>query len=138
MANFAEIDENNIVTAVYTVNDSAIIKNGKEDEGTGDALMKSVTGKNRRYIQTSYNTRKGVHYNPGGSPSGNTKKAKRKNYAGIGYYYDSQRDAFIPPKPFPSWVLDDKTCTWEAPIKYPKVGEYYWDETIGQWVSSTL
>ena len=78
------------------------------------------------WIQTSYNTQKGVHAT-GGTPL-------RKNFAGIGYSYDKIRDAFIPPKPFASWVLDEDTCVWEAPKSYPDDGkEYYWDEDNTNW-----
>lgn len=80
-----------------------------------------------QWIQTSYNTRGGVHVN-GGTPL-------RKNYAGIGYSYDAQRDAFIPPKPYASWVLDDQTCLWNAPVPYPTDGKrYQWDEPTGAWI----
>jgi hypothetical protein len=79
------------------------------------------------WIQTSYNTHGGVH-TLGGTPL-------RKNYAGIGYTYDSQRDAFIPPKPFASWVLNDNTCLWDAPVAMPNDGKtYQWDEAAGAWV----
>jgi hypothetical protein len=86
------------------------------------------------WIQTSYNTRAGVHYNPEtNQPSADQSKALRKNYAGIGYAYDAQRDAFIPPKPFNSWILNEQTCLWESPIPYPTDDEQYiWNEqTIG-------
>ena len=79
------------------------------------------------WIQTSYNTHGGVH-TAGGTPL-------RKNYAGIGYTYDSQRDAFIPPKPFASWVLNDDTCLWDAPVSMPTDGKMYqWDEAATNWV----
>jgi hypothetical protein len=78
------------------------------------------------WIQTSYNTHGGQH--PEGRPL-------RKNYAGIGYTYDSQRDAFIPPKPYASWVLNEETCLWESPIPYPTDGKIYrWDESTTSWV----
>ena len=79
------------------------------------------------WVQTSYNTHGGVHSN-GGTPL-------RKNYAGIGFTYDKERDAFIPPKPFPSWVLNEDTCLWDAPIPYPQDGKHYrWDEAALNWV----
>lgn len=82
------------------------------------------------WIQTSYNTQGGVHL-LGGTPL-------RKNYAGIGYTYDSQRDAFIPPKPFASWTLNEETCQWDAPIPYPTDGKpYYWDEPTTSWIEAT-
>ena len=86
--------------------------------------------------RTSYNTYGGVHYDAEtGEPSADQSKAFRFNYAGIGYTYDEERDAFIPPKPFESWILDEDTCLWEAPIPYPADGgEYVWDEGAGDWV----
>jgi len=79
------------------------------------------------WIQTSYNTRGGVH-TLGGTPL-------RKNYAGIGYTYDRERDAFIPPKPFASWVLNDDTCLWDAPVAMPDDGGVYqWDEATTSWI----
>jgi hypothetical protein len=82
-----------------------------------------------QWIQTSYNTHGGVH-TLGGTPL-------RKNYAGIGYSYDAQRDAFIPPKPFASWVLNDDTCLWGAPVPMPQDGKpYQWDESSQQWVEA--
>jgi hypothetical protein len=88
-----------------------------------------------QWIQTSYNTRGGVHYEPNSdTPSADQAKALRKNYAGIGYSYDSQRDAFIPPKPYASWVLDEQTCLWNAPVPMPADGKpYIWDEATGSW-----
>ena len=85
------------------------------------------------WIQTSYNTRGGVHY----APNSNTADggvALRKNYAGIGYTYDSGRDAFYAPKPFPSWALNETTCIWEAPVAYPSDGKFYaWNESNLAW-----
>lgn len=88
------------------------------------------------WIQTSYNTRGGVHYNPDtNQPSADQSKALRKNYAGIGYTYDRGRDAFIPPKPYTSWTLNEQSCLWEAPVPYPTDGKVYrWDEAAGNWV----
>ena len=78
------------------------------------------------WIQTSYNTRGGQH--PEGRPL-------RKNYAGVGFTYDPQRDAFIPPKPYPSWVLNEETCLWGAPVPQPDDGKQYrWDESTTSWV----
>jgi hypothetical protein len=79
------------------------------------------------WIQTSYNTRAGVHLN-GGTPL-------RKNYAGIGFTYDHTLDAFIPPKPYASWILNEDTCQWEPPVAYPSDDlKYLWDESTGSWV----
>ena len=89
-----------------------------------DTFVDSSPGE---WVQTSYNTHGGVHAN-GGTPL-------RKNYAGIGFTYDKERDAFIPPKPFPSWVLNENTCLWDAPIPYPQDGKrYQWDEATLNWV----
>lgn len=126
MAHFAKLDENNIVVFVTVGRDE---DNGKEEEltaRTGDV-----------YKQTSYNTHGGVHYTDG-VPSVNQSKAFRKNYAGIGYTYDVGRDAFIPPKPYDSWVLNENTCIWDAPIAYPNDGKRYsWDEPTLSWIEIT-
>jgi len=83
-----------------------------------------------QWVQTSYNTYGGQH-TLGGTPL-------RKNYAGIGFTYDSTRDAFIPPAPYASWVLNEDTCTWEAPVVYPDDGKIYtWDESTTNWVEVT-
>lgn len=85
------------------------------------------------WIQTSYNTRGGVHYDPEtGEPDDGV--ALRKNYAGLGYSYDSDRDAFIPPQPFASWTLNEDSCLWEAPVEYPSGGGVYeWNEETQTW-----
>lgn len=86
------------------------------------------------YRQTSYNTRGGVHYQADGTPSADQSRAFRKNYAGLGYTYDSMRDAFIPPKPYASWVLNESTCLWDAPVAMPTDGKrYVWDELNTTW-----
>lgn len=81
------------------------------------------------WVQTSYNTHAGVHVN-GGTPL-------RKNYAGLGFTYDSQRDAFIPPQPFTSWTLVEETCQWTAPVAMPTDGFYSWDEATQSWIEIT-
>lgn len=116
MAHFAELDENNVVLRVIV---------GVNDPYDGEAIYQNETGK--VWKRTSYNTQGGVHV-LGGTPF-------RKNYAGIGYTYDPQRDAFIPPKPFPSWLLYDETCLWIPPVAYINDGnEYIWDESFTSWV----
>ena len=85
------------------------------------------------YRRTSYNTRGGVHYGSDGQPSADQSKAFRKNYAGIGYTYDSERNAFVPPKPFNSWVLNEDSCLWDAPVPMPEEGRWTWDEAIVSW-----
>ena len=127
MSHFAKLDENNIVTFVTVGRQEDDGKEQELFERTGDV-----------YRQTSYNTRGGVHYNPEtGEPSADQSKALRKNYAGIGYTYDEERDAFIPPKPYDSWLLDEDTCLWEAPVPMPEDGMYTWDEETGTWIEVT-
>jgi hypothetical protein len=124
MSHFAKI-ENNIVTFVTV--------GRQEDDGKEQELCER-TGDT--YRQTSYNTRGGVHYTDG-EPSADQTKALRKNYAGIGYTFDEERDAFIPPKPFESWLLDEDTCLWEAPVEYPTDGGMYtWDEASLSWIET--
>jgi len=88
-----------------------------------------------QWIQTSYNTRGGVHYAPDtNEPSADQSKSLRKNYAGIGYTYDTTKDAFIPPQPFNSWTLNEETCLWDSPVPYPEDGKMYkWNEEIVNW-----
>jgi hypothetical protein len=96
-----------------------------------------------QWLQTSYNTRGGVHYKPNSDESDGG-VALRMNYASIGYTYDSTLDAFIPPKPYDSWVLDENICDWEAPIPlpdddgFPPSKSYYWDESIQNWVEDLV
>jgi hypothetical protein len=124
MAHFAKLDANNVVIFVTVGRD--------EDEGK-EAELTARTGD--VYKQTSYNTRGGVHYQADGTPSADQSKALRKNYAGLGYAYDAGRDAFIPPKPFESWILNENTCLWDAPVPYPDDGNRYtWDEDTTSWV----
>ena len=114
MSHFAKV-ENGIVTQVIVAEQDFV----DTQEGT--------------WVQTSYNTRGGVHYDPNtGEPDGGI--ALRKNYAGIGFTYDGARDAFIPPQPYPSWNLDEDTCLWDAPVPYPTDGKpYTWNEDTKQW-----
>ena len=89
-----------------------------------------------QWIKTSYNTRGGIHYEPNSdTPSPDQSKSLRKNFAGIGYSYDATLDAFIPPKPYPSWILDEDTGLWNAPVPMPtEGGPYQWDEATQSWV----
>ena len=102
-----------------------------------DTFIDSSPGE---WIQTSYNTHGGVHYDPiTGEPSEDQSKALRKNYAGVGYTYDKHLDAFIPPKPFASWILDEETGLWTAPIPRPSDDKVYsWDEDTLSWKESVL
>jgi hypothetical protein len=123
MAHFAKLDSNNVVTFVTV---------GRQEDDGQEAVLSSRTGD--VYKQTSYNTRGGVHYTDG-VPSEDQTKALRKNYAGLGYTYDDGRDAFIPPKPYASWLLNETTCLWDAPVPYPDDGNRYtWDEATTSWV----
>ncbi len=125
MSHFAKLDENNVVTFVTV---------GRQEDDGLEAELSERTGD--VYKQTSYNTFGGVHYTDG-VPSDDQSKALRFNYAGIGFTYDEARDAFIPPKPFDSWVLDDGTCLWVAPVPMPEDGgAYTWDEEAGDWVAA--
>ena len=115
MAHYAKV-ENTLVTQVIVA-----------DASFFDTFVDSSTGE---WIQTSYNTRGGVH-SDGGTPL-------RKNYAGVGDTYDATRDAFIPPQPYPSWTLVEDTCQWTAPTAYPDDGkDYGWDEDTTAWVEIT-
>lgn len=108
MSHWSLLDENNIVINVLVGN------NDDPDEGY-QWLQENMPGK---WVKTSYNTQAGEHI-LGGIPF-------RKNFGGLGYYYDEERDAFIPPKPFESWILNEDTCNYDPPIPYPNDGKYYW------------
>ena len=115
MAHFAKLDENNVVVAVYV---------GRQEDDGKELDLCLRTGE--VYKQTSYNTRGGVHL-LGGTPL-------RKNFAGVGFTYDSERDAFIPPSRFSSWTLNEDTCLWEPPTPKPEDGKYYrWNEDLLAW-----
>lgn len=121
MAHYAFLDQDNIVTEVIVGKDEA------EDGVDWEEQYGAFRGQPCK--RTSYNTQGGSHLS-GGTPF-------RKNYAGIGYTYDADRDAFIPPKTYPSWLLNEESCLWEAPVPYPDDGERYtWDEDAQAWVPS--
>jgi hypothetical protein len=126
MASFAKIGLNGKVIEVQSVvNEVLHDSNGVEQENIGIDFLTKLTGY-PVWKQTSYNTSGGVH-TLGGTPL-------RKNHAGIGYTYDEDRDAFIPKKPFNSWILNEDTCRWEAPVAKPDDGQdYKWNETIQNW-----
>jgi len=125
MSHFAKLDANNTVIFVTV---------GRQEDDGLEAELTERTGD--VYHQTSYNTRGGVHYTDGVASEDQT-QAFRYNYAGIGFTYDENRDAFIPPQPYVSWVLDEDTCLWVAPIAYPAEGAHTWDEEAGDWVEVT-
>jgi hypothetical protein len=117
MAHFAKLNENNVVVDVLVVSNEDVQNlQYPESEPLGVAFLTSLT-EYSKWKQTSYNSN------------------FRKNYAVINGSYDAARDAFIPVKNFPSWVLNEKTCRWDAPVRYPTDGnDYYWDESAKQWV----
>jgi len=116
MAHYAFLDADNIVTEVIV---------GKDEGGPVDWESHYGAFRGQPCKRTSYNTVGGVHQF-GGVPY-------RKNYAGIGYTYDPDRDAFIPPKPYPSWILNEDTCLWDPPIPYPEDGMHTWNEDTQSW-----
>ena len=138
MAHFAQIDSNNKVVQVIVVDDANV---------TGDtsSYITNILGLSGTWVQTSFNTRGGIHTR-GGTPL-------RKNFAGKGFTYDAIRDAFIPPQPYPSWVLNESTCQWHAPVPYPYTASpimnsgsldnptatirYKWNETNLTWEEYT-
>jgi len=117
MAHFAKLDENNVVVEVNVVNNNELLQDGVESEAKGIQFLTEWSGGYSNWKQTSYN------------------RKIRKNYAGIGYTYDPVRDAFIPPQPFASWVLNEETCLWDAPVAMPDDGKFYnWDESSNAWL----
>jgi hypothetical protein len=118
MAHFAEVDENNIVLRVLVVDDL--------HESNGQDYLANTLGLGGTWLKTSYNTNAGRHAF-GGTPF-------RKNYAGTGSVYDAERDAFIAPKPYASWVLNEESCIWEAPVAKPEnENRYEWNEETTSW-----
>jgi hypothetical protein len=132
MASFAKIENNIVITVVSVVNEVLKDSNGIEQEAIGIQFLRTLYNEpNAIWKQTSYNTVGGIH-SLGGTPF-------RKNHAGIGYTYDLNRDAFIPPKPFNSWILNESTCTWDAPIPMPTDGQRYsWNEENQSWTLQTI
>lgn len=118
MAHFAEINDQWIVQRVIAVNNAVLLnEQGIECEWLGEQFCQQLYGAHTKWVQTSYN------------------ESKYKNYAGIGYTFDPYRSAFIEPRPFPSWTLDEGTCRWQPPIPYPADGFLYnWDETTKKWI----
>lgn len=118
MAHFAQLDTSNTVLRVVVISNADITQDGVEDELKGIELCRALFGQNTNWRQTSYNGK------------------FRKNYAGAGYHYDADLDAFIAPEPYPSWHLDTTTCQWAAPKPYPEDGRVYsWNESLLRWVA---
>jgi hypothetical protein len=116
MAYFAKLDENNVVLEVHVVHNNELLVDGVESEAKGVEFLVNWSGGYQLWKQTSFNA------------------TIRKNAAGAGYTYDPDRDAFIPPKTYPSWILDEQTCQWNPPIQYPSDGNRYeWDEQTTSW-----
>lgn len=117
MAHFAKVNHNSLVSSVLVVSNDVIVNGeGIEDEALGQEFLAGL-GMGDGWLQCSYNG------------------SIRKNYPGVGFTYDESRDAFIPPTPYPSWVLDEDTCLWVAPVPMPQDGDYTWDESAGEWVA---
>ena len=117
MAHFAQLDDAKLVINVIVVHNNELIEDGQEVEAKGIDFCKRLYGPETLWVQTSYNNN------------------FRKNYAGIKYFYDSIKDAFIPPQPYPSWILNEDTCQWEIPTPMPEEGgPYQWDEATVSWV----
>lgn len=118
MAYFAKLDENDVVVDVHALNNIEMLTTeGVESEDMGKAFFIRWSGGYSKWVQTSFNG------------------TIRKNFAGIGFTYDRVRDAFIAPKPFASWVLDENTCQWVAPIDMPLDGKYTWNEETTTWIN---
>lgn len=122
MAHFAKVDQGKVINVIVAEQDFI------------DNLVSDIPGE---YIQTSYNTYGGIHYSDDAKsiPSEDQSKALRKNFASVGYDYNSELDAFIPPKPYNSWILNETSCLWESPVTKPDDGNnYQWNEDDEQWV----
>ena len=124
MAHYAKVQDEKVVTVIVA------------EKEFFDTFVDETPGK---WVQTSYNTRGGVHYEPNSNtPSSDQSKALRKNYAGIGFIYDRDKDAFYEPQPYPSWTLNATNCVWEPPTAKPTDGKpYKWDENSKSWVEIT-
>jgi hypothetical protein len=133
------LDSNNLVLQVICLENS-ILENEQcqRIEQLGIDFLQNLYGSNTIWVQTSYNTRAGIyHVSSTNEVDPDQSKAFRKNFAGIGYSYDSTRNAFISPKPFASWTLNETTCKWDAPTSYPNDGKKYaWDESTISWVET--
>tara|TARA_R100000742_G_C4264178_1_gene82061 strand:- start:567 stop:1007 length:441 start_codon:yes stop_codon:yes gene_type:complete len=143
MAHFAQLDDNNIVTGVFVVNNDVITdENGDEQESLGQAFFQNHHGDTKTYLKCSYNTMRNKYWDDiVNRVEGDQSKKLRGNYPSIGYTYDPTADVFYEPKPFPSWVLDTTTYTWKAPTVQPTANDsdtfdWKWDESSTSWVKS--
>ena len=128
MAHFAKLNQDNIVVSINVVHNNELLVDGTENEQRGINFLNTFFNTSDNWKQTSYNTNRGVH-KLGGTPF-------RKNYAGIGYTYDEDKDAFSPPQPYPSWLLNEDTCDYDPPVAYPDDGkQYMWNEETTNWVN---
>ena len=141
MAHFAQLNENNEVIAVNVIADSDCQdSDGNESEAVGIAFCKTLWGADTTWLQTSYNTLVGKRWKNNNTEEDTEKPQFRKNFAQVGYTYDSSKNAFIEAKPYPSWVLDDATGRYDAPTPYPQdedgdsIPGYEWDEESTSWV----
>ena len=147
MAHFAKIGINSKVIGVHAVDNKDLLNaDGVEDESVGKQFLERIHGW-PLWVQTSYNTRGCKHYKEDGTESDDQSKALRKNYAGIGWTWDEDRNAFYEPKPYASWVLNETSCLWEPPVARPSVETYgsgedakgyniAWDETNTRWIAT--
>lgn len=136
MASFAKLDSENKVIQVVSVHNNELLNNGIESEEKGIQFLRTLYNEpNGIWKQTSYNTKGGKHYTADNQNLSNTQeKAFRKNHASIDYIYNEIKDAFIPPKPYNSWILNETTCLWESPIPHPSDNKaYYWNEETLSW-----
>ena len=131
MGHYAKIVDNKVVKVIVATQD--FIENYNDGEPELNLYPSS-------WVKTSYNTRGGVHYEPNtNTPSENQSKSLRKNYAGVGFIYNAELDAFYAPQPYPSWNLNEVTCLWEPPVEYPNDGRIYtWGETTTSWTELNI
>lgn len=137
MANFAELDKNNVVQRILVVHNNELIENGIELEDKGISFLKSIFGQDTKWIKTSYNTKGNKYYNPDGT-LGDQSKAFRKNYPAQGDIYDPIEDGFHTPKPYSQWLLNKDSFLWYPPFPMPERANIFsrigWSEQYGSWI----
>ena len=141
MAHFAKLSEDNRVLSIEVVADADTTNDQNvEDEATGITFLTNVHGW-PLWAKCSYNTRRGKHYDSEGNESSDQSKAYRKNFPGIGYTWDPDKDMFYRPQPYPSWTLNETTGDWDSPVErpahVPEGNGYYWDEATLNWVENS-